>query len=64
MKFVGTAELIAQDLNIRLFDSYIRSSVVVSEAQSVQNNVLDYAPRSSIAKDYLQFRDELLAKGV
>lgn len=60
----GTAELIAQDLNIQLFNSSIRGSVVVSEAQSIQNNVLDYAPRSNIAKDYLQFTDELLAKGV
>lgn len=60
----GTAELIAQDLNIGLFTSFIRGSVVASEAQSVQGNVLDYAPRSSIAKDYMQFTDELLAKGV
>jgi len=60
----GTAELIAHDLNIKLFDSFIHSSVVASEAQSVQENVLDYSPRSRIAKDYLQFTEELLAKGV
>lgn len=60
----GTAELIAQDLNISLFQSYIRSSVVASEAQSVQRSILDYAPRNNIAKDYTQFIDELLAKGV
>jgi ATPases involved in chromosome partitioning len=60
----GTAELIAQDLNIRLFDSFIRNSVVVSEAQSLQQNILDYAPKNNISKDYLQFVDELLAKGV
>lgn len=60
----GTTELIAHDLNITLFNSYIRSSVVASEAQSIQRNLLDYAPKSSIAKDYVQFIDELLAKGV
>ena len=60
----GTAELIAQDLNIKLFNSYIRSSVVVSEAQSVQQSILDYAPKNNIARDYLQFIDELLAKGI
>ncbi len=60
----GTAELIAQDLNIKLFDSTIRSSVVASEAQSVQQSILDYAPKNNISKDYLQFTDELLAKGV
>ncbi len=60
----GTAELIAQDLNIRLFDSYIRNSVVVSEAQSLQQSILDYAPRNNISLDYLQFIDELMAKGI
>jgi chromosome partitioning protein len=60
----GTAELIAQDLHIKLFDSTIRGSVVTSEAQSVQQNVLKYAPRNNISKDYLQFTNELLAKGV
>lgn len=60
----GTAELIAQDLNIKLFDSYIRNSVVVSEAQSLQQSILDYAPRNNISLDYLQFIDELMAKGV
>ncbi len=60
----GTVELIAKDLNIGIFESSIRSSVVASEAQSIQDNLIDYAPRSSIAKDYLNFTEELLAKGV
>ncbi len=60
----GTVELIAKDLNIAIFESSIRSSVVASEAQSIQDNLIDYAPRSSIAKDYLNFTEELLAKGV
>jgi len=60
----GTAELIARDLNIKLFDSTIRSSVVVSEAQSVQQSILEYAPKHNISKDYLQFTNELLAKGI
>lgn len=60
----GTAELIARDLNIPVFDSYIRSSVSASEAQSLQKNVFDYDPKSHIAQDYAAFLDELLAKGV
>lgn len=60
----GTAELISEDLKIRVFESYIRSSVSVSEAQSVQKNIYDYAPKSTIANDYRHFVDELLAKGV
>lgn len=60
----GTTELIAKDLNIPVFKSYIRSSVAASEAQSVQQNILQYAPKNHIAKDYLQLLDELLAKGM
>ncbi|HEX2986243.1 MAG TPA: AAA family ATPase [Caproiciproducens sp.] len=60
----GTAELIAKDLNIPVFDSFIRNSVVVSEAQSLQQSILDYAPKNNISKDYMQFTEELLAKGV
>lgn len=60
----GTVELIAQDLNIRVFDSFVRSGVAASEAQSVQKSIFDYSPRSNIARDYNNFLDELLAKGV
>lgn len=60
----GTAELIARDLNIRLFDTFIRTSVAASEAQSVQKSILDYAPENNIAQDYRAFIDELLSKGI
>ncbi|QNK39675.1 ParA family protein [Caproicibacter fermentans] len=60
----GTAELIANDLKISMFENTIRSSVSASEAQSLQQNVFDYDPRSHIAQDYGKFIDELLAKGV
>ena len=60
----GTAELIAQDLHIRLLDNFIRCAVSASEAQSVQKDIFSYAPRSTAAKDYSKVIDELLAKGV
>lgn len=60
----GTAEMISQDLGIFLFDTYIRSSVTVSEAQSVQCNILDYAPRNHAVADYCQFVNELFQKGI
>ena len=60
----GTAELIAKDLQLCVFDSYIRSSVSAGEAQSLQQNVFDYDARSHVAEDYSHFIDELLAKGV
>jgi len=58
----GTAELISRDLNLSLFDSSIRRSVLVSEAQSLQINLLNYAPKNNAAKDYRQFTDELLSR--
>ncbi|WBY64386.1 MAG: Sporulation initiation inhibitor protein Soj [Thermocaproicibacter melissae] len=60
----GTAELIAEDLHIRVFDAFIRSSVVAGEAQSVQKSLFDYAPHATVTRDYEKFIDELLAKGV
>ncbi|MDD2568468.1 MAG: AAA family ATPase [Clostridia bacterium] len=60
----GTAQLIAQALNLRLFETHIRNSVAASEAQSVQKSILDYAPKNNVAKDYIKFANELLAKGV
>lgn len=60
----GTAEMISQDLGIFLFDTHIRSSVTVSEAQSVQCNILDYAPRNHAVADYCQFVNELFQKGI
>jgi chromosome partitioning protein len=59
----GTAELVARDLHIRVFDSSIRSGIAASEAQSVQRSVFDYAPNSNVARDYNSFIDEFLAKG-
>lgn len=60
----GTAGMIARDLHIRLFDSFIRNSVSASEAQSVQKDVFAYNARSHISQDYERFIEELLAKGV
>lgn len=60
----GTAELIAEDLHIRVFDAFIRESVVAGEAQSVQQTLFDYAPHATVTRDYERFIDELLAKGV
>ena len=58
----GTAELIAKDLHIRVFETFIRSSVVAGEAQSLQQSLFDYAPHSTITRDYDKFISELLAK--
>ena len=58
----GTAELISRDLHISVFDTFIRKSVLVGEAQSVSRSVLEYAPENNAAKDYRRFTDELLSE--
>ena len=59
----GTAELIARDLHIRVFETTIRESVTAAEAQSLQKSLFDYAPHKTVTRDYDKFITELLAKG-
>lgn len=60
----GTAALISENLNIPLFNTFIRTSVAISEAQSLQKDIIEYAPKANGIKDYLDFVDELLARGI
>lgn len=60
----GTAELLAADLKIPLFDVSIRNSVAISESQSLQENPLNHVTKNPVMQDYLEFADELLAKGI
>lgn len=56
----GTAEMVASELDIPLFHTCIRNSVAVTEAQALQRNILEYAPRNIAIKDYLALADEIL----
>lgn len=56
----GTAEMISKDFGIPLFQTFIRKSVLVSEAQIAQKSVLDYAPKNKASADYREFIKELL----
>lgn len=58
----GTAEMISEQLSIPLFQTSIRSSVAVTEAQALQRNIIEYAPRNAAMKDYLALADEILLK--
>lgn len=60
----GTAELIAQDLEITLFDTKIRTSIALSEAQSMQKNMLVYNKRANAVQDYQDFVEELITRGI
>lgn len=63
-EILGTAEMIANSLNIPLFKTRIRSSVVVSEAQSAQLSILKYSGSNPAAKDYMNFTEELIGRGI
>ncbi len=45
---------------LKLFDTKIRNSVKAAEAPSFALSLIEYAPDSTSAKDYLQFSQELL----
>ena len=60
----GTAELVAQQLNTEIFDTTIRSSVAITEAQTSQQEIFSYAPNNTAVQDYKDFVKELLARGL
>ena len=59
----GTANMICKRLRIPLFDTVIRNSISLAEAQSLQMNITDYAKRSAGVKDFLSLVAELEANG-
>ncbi len=60
----GTAEMIAKELITTVFNTHIRSSISIQEAQTKQENLYEYAPRNSAVMDYMQFVEELLSRGI
>jgi cellulose biosynthesis protein BcsQ len=46
--------------NIKLFNTRIRESVLICEAQGLQKNIFEHAPRSRACLDYKLFTDEVL----
>ena len=60
----GTAELIAKQLNTDIFNSTIRSSVAIMEAQTNQQDIYNYSPKNGAAKDYMDLVEELIERGL
>ncbi len=60
----GTAELIAERLNTSIFNSTIRSSVAIMEAQTNQQDIFSYAPKNAAARDYSELVEELIERGL
>ena len=60
----GTAQMISQKLRIPLFDTVIRNSCSLAEAQSLQMDITEYAKRSTGARDFKSLVDELEKIGI
>lgn len=53
------AENISKQLNTVVFRTRIRNGVVAAEAPAHGESILEYAPRSNVAKDYFTLLDEI-----
>ena len=58
----GLLEERCQEMNTTVFDAKIRESIVVPEAQAMQQSLIDYAPRSKPCLDYYLLTAEILEK--
>ncbi|MBR0597554.1 ParA family protein [Sinanaerobacter chloroacetimidivorans] len=56
------AEIIAKELNTKVFETKIRSSVAVAEAPAHGESIYQYAPRATSTKDYRNFVEELISE--
>lgn len=55
-------EGLRDELGDKVFKTKIRKNVTIAEAPLESKNILEYAPKSNGASDYLAFTDELLEK--
>ncbi|WP_421765514.1 ParA family protein [Ekhidna sp.] len=53
-------DYINENYDLRIFESMIRNNVKASEAPSFGQSVIEYAPSSNSAKDYMQFAKEVV----
>ena len=51
---------IADALDTKVFNSYIRTCSKVKEAQARRQTLINYAPKCTACEDYLEFVDELI----
>lgn len=49
----------AQDMGTRVFDTFIRESVVVEQAQALRKSLFEHAPQSNPAADYIALFEEM-----
>lgn len=56
----GQFEAHAHEMQTKVFETYIRSSVAVQEAQGFSQSLVEYAPKSKPAQDYKSLVNEIL----
>ena len=56
--------MVAEDLDVPVLDTFIRDSVALREAQSLQRSVLEYAPECNAVQDYKKLIQELIQRGL
>lgn len=56
----SVAENIAAQLGTKVFNSKIRQSITIREAQAMKQSIFAYAPKSKVAADYSAFIDEMI----
>lgn len=49
-----------ENIEIKMFKNYISSNIKAAEAPSFGKSVIAYAPKSGVAKDYMNFAKELI----
>ena len=57
-EMVKTIDELAQQYGTKVFSSKIRESIVVKEAQANKMNLFEYAPKSDVTKDLIEFIKE------
>lgn len=56
-------EEISEFISVPIYKIYIRSAIVIEEAQANHKDIFDYAENSTVSEDYKNFVDEFL-KGI
>lgn len=59
-EIVDLSAQMAERLGTKLFNAKIREGIAVKEAQILQQNLFEYAPKSNPALDYMEFIEEFL----
>jgi len=57
-----TAEALAAEIGTKVYNTYIRQTVAMEEAFTMQTPIRSYAPKSTAAEDYAAFTEEFIRK--